>query len=284
VSILVRTVSELQERYQTLDGPAAQKREFRAVVMTMGALHDGHAALMDAARHVVGPQGTVVVTIFVNPRQFMPGEDFARYPRSLEDDLRVCAEHGVDVVLAPDVDEVYDDSVAPMNAGPLGAVLEGAIRPGHFDGVLTVVRRLLEMVDPGVAVFGEKDYQQLVLVRRMVAELNLPVTIVGVPTVRDEDGLALSSRNRYLDERQREKAAVLSRALREAKAVGAEGADAVVQSASRVFSEAGVEPDYVAVTGVNLDAPRRGEGRLLVAASIGSTRLIDNAAVELGGQ
>ncbi|WP_338316313.1 pantoate--beta-alanine ligase [Streptomyces bohaiensis] len=187
----------------------------RAVVMTMGALHRGHAALVAAARREAGPDGQVVVTVFVNPLQFGPGEDFDRYPRTLPDDLRIAGEAGADVVFAPAGDEVYPDGtpLVTLAAGPMGERLEGAHRPGHFDGVLTVVAKLLHLTDPDVALFGEKDAQQLALIRRMVRDLDFPVRTVGVPTVREEDGLALSSRNRYLSPTERRTALALSRAL-----------------------------------------------------------------------
>lgn len=282
MSRLVRTAPDLLAAYEQIGGRVAADRRHRAVVMTMGALHDGHVALMEAARHVVGADGAVVVTVFVNPRQFLPGEDLERYPRTLEADLDVCREHDVDLVFAPDVDVVYDGTVETIEAGALGSLLEGAIRPGHFTGVLTVVRRLLDLTDAGIAVFGEKDYQQLVLVRDMVQRLDLPVTVVSVPTVREQDGLAMSSRNRYLSGQERASATALSRALLTGASVAGEGSEAVVAAAMETLASAGVEPDYVAVTDPMLGAPHRGEARLLVAARIGQTRLIDNTAISLG--
>ncbi|MFD3540398.1 pantoate--beta-alanine ligase [Streptomyces sp. NPDC058662] len=187
----------------------------RAVVMTMGALHEGHATLVRTARELAGPQGQVVVTVFVNPLQFGAGEDLDRYPRSLGADVRVAEEASADVVFAPAVDEVYPggDPQVRIAAGPMGGRLEGATRPGHFDGMLTVVAKLLHLTRPDLALFGEKDAQQLALIRRMVTDLNFPVEVVGVPTVREEDGLALSSRNRYLSAPERRTALALSRAL-----------------------------------------------------------------------
>ena len=174
-------------------------------VPTMGALHEGHASLMARARDEVGDDGRVVVSIFVNPLQFGIGEDLERYPRSLDADLDLCEREAVDVVFAPDTEEVYPDGETrvTVSPGPLGDVLEGQVRPGHFRGVLTVVAKLFGLVQPDVAVFGEKDYQQLVLIRRMVADLCLPVEVVGAETQREDDGLALSSRNRFLDPEQR---------------------------------------------------------------------------------
>ncbi|GAA3039664.1 pantoate--beta-alanine ligase [Streptomyces glomeratus] len=187
----------------------------RAVVMTMGALHEGHATLIRAARQIAGPDGEVVVTVFVNPLQFGEGEDLERYPRTLDADLKVAAEAGADAVFAPSVDEVYPggEPQVRLSAGPMGERLEGAFRPGHFDGMLTVVAKLLHLTRPDVALFGQKDAQQLALIRRMVRDLNFGVEIVGVPTVRESDGLALSSRNRYLSPAERHTALALSRAL-----------------------------------------------------------------------
>ncbi|MFD6431641.1 pantoate--beta-alanine ligase [Streptomyces venezuelae] len=187
----------------------------RAVVMTMGALHDGHASLVRAARRVAGPEGEVVVTVFVNPLQFGAGEDLDRYPRTLEADIKIAEQAGADIVFAPSVDEVYPggEPQVRVGAGPMGTVFEGATRPGHFDGMLTVVAKLLHLTAPDVALFGQKDAQQLALIRRMVRDLNFPVEIVGVPTVREDDGLALSSRNRYLAPGERRTALALSQAL-----------------------------------------------------------------------
>ncbi|MBL1085611.1 pantoate--beta-alanine ligase [Streptomyces actinomycinicus] len=187
----------------------------RAVVMTMGALHEGHATLIRTAREIAGPDGEVVVTVFVNPLQFGAGEDLDRYPRTLDADLKLAEQSGADAVFAPSVDEVYPggEPQVRITAGPMGERLEGASRPGHFDGMLTVVAKLLHLTRPDAALFGQKDAQQLALIRRMVRDLNFGVEIVGVPTVREEDGLALSSRNRYLSPPQRRTALFLSRAL-----------------------------------------------------------------------
>ncbi|MGW3110426.1 pantoate--beta-alanine ligase [Streptomyces sp. NPDC001091] len=187
----------------------------RAVVMTMGALHEGHATLIRAAREIAGADGEVVVTVFVNPLQFGAGEDLDRYPRTLDADIALAGRAGADAVFAPAVDEVYPggEPQVRITAGPMGGRLEGATRPGHFDGMLTVVAKLLHLTRPDVALFGQKDAQQLALIRRMVRDLNFGVDIVGVPTVREEDGLALSSRNRYLAPEERATALALSRAL-----------------------------------------------------------------------
>ncbi|UKY55332.1 pantoate--beta-alanine ligase [Streptomyces inhibens] len=187
----------------------------RGVVMTMGALHEGHATLIRTARCRVGPQGQVVVTVFVNPLQFGAGEDLDRYPRTLDADVELATAAGADVVFAPSVDEVYPGGEPQIRiaAGPMGTLLEGASRPGHFDGVLTVVAKLLHLTAPDIAFYGQKDAQQLAVITRMAADLNFPVEIVGVPTVREDDGLALSSRNRYLASPERHTALALSAAL-----------------------------------------------------------------------
>ncbi|MFI6644486.1 pantoate--beta-alanine ligase [Streptomyces sp. NPDC050504] len=202
----VRTAAELE---------ALPRTGRRAVVMTMGALHEGHATLVRRARALAGPEGQVVVTVFVNPLQFGAGEDLDRYPRTLDADVELARAAGADLVFAPPVDEVYPggEPQVRITAGPMGERLEGASRPGHFDGMLTVVAKLLHLTRPDLALFGQKDAQQLALIRRMVRDLNFPVEIVGVPTVREEDGLALSSRNRYLSAAERRTALALSAAL-----------------------------------------------------------------------
>ena len=257
-----------------------------ALVPTMGALHAGHASLVADARGAVSPDDAVVVSVFVNPMQFGPGEDLARYPRTFEADLEVCAEQGADVVFAPSVEEVYPggDPQVTVAPGPLGSILEGATRPGHYTGVLTVVAKLFGLVRPDLAVFGQKDYQQLVLVRRMVDDLCMGVEVVGGTTVREATGLALSSRNAYLDAQERDAALALSRALLAGAGVGADGREAVLAAAHAVLGTApSVELDYLALTSTDLgDPPATGEARLLVAARVGSTRLIDNVAVHLG--
>ncbi|WP_055491982.1 pantoate--beta-alanine ligase [Streptomyces sp. TP-A0356] len=205
-TLLLRTADELHARV---------KHGRRAVVMTMGALHEGHATLIRAARQIAGPHGEVVVTVFVNPLQFGKGEDLDRYPRTLDADLKIAEQAGADAVFAPSVDEVYPggEPQVRISAGPMGERLEGSFRPGHFDGVLTVVAKLLHLTRPDAALFGQKDAQQLALIRRMVRDLNFGVEIIGVPTVREDDGLALSSRNRYLSPDERHAALALSRAL-----------------------------------------------------------------------
>ena len=258
-----------------------------ALVPTMGALHVGHAELVATARRAASPDDAVVVSIFVNPLQFAPGEDLDRYPRTLEADLEVCAEQGADLVFTPDVEEVYPggEPQVTVEPGPLGAELEGASRPGHFRGVLTVVAKLFGLVRPDDAVFGEKDYQQLVLVRRMADDLCMGVDVVGAATVREPNGLALSSRNAYLSESERMVAAVLPAALRAGAIAGPQGEDAVLTAAHAVLaSQFGVQLDYLALRSPDLSpAPASGDARLLVAARVGTTRLIDNVALELGG-
>ena len=262
------------------------------LVPTMGALHEGHASLLRVARERV-TDGPVVASIFVNPLQFGAGEDLDRYPRTLDADLKVCEREGVDVVFAPAVEEVYPGWPAQpqvtVEPGPLATVLEGRTRPGHFRGVLTVVAKLFGLVRPDLAVFGQKDYQQLVLIRRMVDDLCLGVEIVGGETQREPDGLALSSRNRYLDDEQRREAVVLSRALRAAQEAAAYGVDA--RSAPPAPSCA-PPPASTSTTWSITDArPRRAarrrhrrgtEARILVAARVGTTRLIDNLPLTIG--
>jgi pantoate--beta-alanine ligase len=257
-----------------------------ALVPTMGALHEGHASLVREARDRVGDRDAVVVSIFVNPMQFAPGEDLDRYPRTLEADLALCSREGATVVFAPGVDEVYPggEPLVTVDPGPLAAVLEGAARPTHFRGVLTVVAKLFGLVGPDLAVFGEKDYQQLTLVRRMVADLCLGIDVVGGETVREDGGLALSSRNRYLTDEQRTTARGLSAALRAGAAAAPAGPDAVRRAALAVLERTpGLGVDYLELTDPDLGpAPDSGAARLLVAARVGTTRLIDNVPLTLG--
>jgi pantoate--beta-alanine ligase len=256
-----------------------------ALVPTMGALHAGHAALVATARDAMRSRDAVVVSVFVNPLQFAPGEDLDRYPRTFDADLAVCAENGADIVFAPSVEEVYPggEPAVTVEPGPLGAVLEGATRPGHYRGVLTVVAKLFGLVRPDLAVFGQKDYQQLVLVRRMAADLCMGVEVVGAETVRESTGLALSSRNAYLGAPDRAAAVALSRALSAGASAGEQGPDAVVAAALAVLdAEPALQVDYLALTAPDLGPPpASGQGRLLVAAVVGGTRLIDNTAVQL---
>ncbi|NLU75441.1 pantoate--beta-alanine ligase [Streptomyces sp. HNM0575] len=328
------------------DGAATARR--RAVVMTMGALHAGHAALVRTARESVGPHGQVVVTVFVNPLQFGPSEDLDRYPRTLDADLVMAEEAGADVVFAPSVAEVYPETAGPgatrgpasgsghrngsgtgsgdrtsgpqvrIAAGPMGDRFEGAHRPGHFDGVLTVVAKLLHLTAPDIALYGQKDAQQLALIRRMVTDLNFPVEIVAVPTVRESDGMALSSRNRYLSPEERQTGLALSRALFAARdALPDGGADVALAAARTVLDEAEhreppLHVDYLALIdpsdftdltefpgrteaggrtegtgrteagGRTEVTGRTGEAVLAVAGRVGGTRLIDNIPLPLG--
>jgi len=278
VTELVHTRKELAAARDRLTGTVG-------VVMTMGALHSGHETLLRAAREQADH---VIVTIFVNPLQFGPNEDFDRYPRTLDADLEVCRRAGADVVFAPAVVDMYPDGqpAVRVNPGPLGEDLEGLSRPGFFHGVLTVVLKLLQLTRPDLAFFGEKDYQQLTLVRRMVRDLDVPVQIVGVPTVREPDGLALSSRNRYLSAEERAAALSLSAALRAGAEAAGRGADAgaVLAAAHRAFDSGtpGARLDYLVLTDADLEpGPVAGPARLLIAAWVGTTRLIDNTAIQL---
>jgi pantoate--beta-alanine ligase len=276
--VIVRTRAQLAAARDAMSGRVA-------VVMTMGALHAGHTALMDeASRHA----DFVIATIFVNPLQFGAGEDLDRYPRTFDADVEACGAHGVDVIFAPGVEDMYPpgEQVETMRSGELGQRLEGAIRPTHFDGMLTVVAKLLKLTRPDLAVFGEKDAQQLALIRRMVAELAMPVEIIGVKIVREADGLALSSRNRYLDPAQHEAALALSQALRVGVERAADGLEAARAAVAEVLAAAsGVVVDYLAVvdekTWQDADDTTRA-ARILVAGRLGSTRLIDNVSVVLG--
>ena len=269
---VARTLPELQA--------ALAGRDDVVLVPTMGALHDGHRALLRAARESAG---TVVMSLFVNPAQFAPGEDFARYPRDESADFAIAGEEGADVVFAPDAATVYPPGfTTAVDPGPLGDELEGRSRPGHFRGVATVVTRLFGLVRPRRAFFGEKDFQQLVIVRRVARDLALGVEVVGVPTVRATDGLALSSRNRFLSAAERERATSLSHGLTgaaELYAAGERDADRLLAAAR---SRLALTPDY-------LELRRRDDlgpydpshsAVLLVAAVLGTTRLIDNRSLE----
>lgn len=275
---VVHARSELQQVLEQTPGK-------RSVVMTMGALHDGHLELVRLAKQ---RSDVVVVTIFVNPLQFGPGEDFAEYPRTLDADIERLRAVDVDVVFAPNAAEIYPDGEPEVHvqAGRLGELWEGGTRPGHFDGVLTVVAKLLHLVSPDVAVFGQKDAQQLLVIRRMVADLNFPVEIVGGPIVRAPDGLALSSRNAYLGQEDRARALSLWTAISTAQEKVSLGAEAVREAALAVLSETDeLDVDYLALvdpqTLVEVESNYQGEAFLLVAARVGSTRLIDNAVLRL---
>lgn len=259
-----------------------------ALVPTMGALHEGHRSLIRRASELADH---VVVSIFVNPLQFGPTEDLKRYPRPLDADFVICADENAAAVFAPATNEMFGQAPqVSVDPGPIGSVLEGATRPGHFAGVLTVVTKLLNLVQPDVAVFGQKDAQQLALITRMVTDLDLPVRIEAAPTVRDPDGLAMSSRNRYLSAAERETALALPRALRAGAAQARAGAAAVGHHARQILDAAmNTQPplrlDYLALVDPQsfseVGADHRGPAVLAVAACIGDTRLIDNLQVDL---
>ena len=306
--VLLRTKADLAAARPGLPAPVV-------LVPTMGALHHGHRALLRAARAAAGPSGRVIVSIFVNPLQFRPGEDLDRYPRTLDDDLAMCAQEGVRAVFAPSAAEIYPGGPpqVTVDPGPAGQVFEGEFRPGFFGGVLTVVLKLFHLVRPDVAVFGEKDAQQLALVRRLVADTNLGVTIEAVPTVRDPDGLATSSRNRYLSAADREVALTLPRALRagQARVVAEAGPEAAAEASPEAAAEAGPEAaagnanraaaalaaarevlcgepalavDYVAVVDPRtFGPPGPGPALIVAAVTVAGTRLIDNVPVALTG-
>jgi len=268
---------------------AAAKKEGKrvALVPTMGALHEGHVALVRAA---CSRADYVAVSVFVNPTQFGPGEDFAAYPRNIGHDLELLAAEGVDLVFSPSVETMYEpDAQVTVQPGPLADVWEGASRPGHFAGVCTVVTKLIATFRPDLAFFGEKDYQQLVVIKRLVQDLDLPVRVVGVPTVREHDGLALSSRNVNLSPEERRAATVLYRALRTAEtlALGGENDPAALADAMRgiVADEPLAKLDYAAVVDpVTLaEASDTAQpARAIIAARVGTTRLIDNMAIVFG--
>ncbi len=282
---------------RTKIGIAAARRVMRepvVLVPTMGALHEGHRALLRRGRELAGSRGSLVVSIFVNPLQFGPGTDLDRYPRPRADDLAICAEEDVSVVFAPLAGQIYPSAqTITVDPGPAGQVLEGAFRPGFFTGVLTVVLKIVNLVSPDVAVFGQKDAQQVFLVKRMVAELNLDLDIDAVPTVRDPDGLAASSRNGYLSPADRITALALSRALFAGAGAAAEGKDAVLRAASAELARAAAaDPplftDYLElvdpVTFGTLTHGYEGPATLLVAGTVGKTRLIDNLPLTLASR
>jgi pantoate--beta-alanine ligase len=281
--IVATTRAELWAARETMPGPFA-------LVPTMGALHDGHRALLRRARELAGQRGTVVVSIFVNPLQFGPNEDLDRYPRTLQEDLKVCAAEQAGLVFAPGPREMYpDEQLVTVDPGPAGEILEGEFRPGFFRGVLTVVLKLFSLVRPDIAVFGQKDAQQLALVRQMASDFALGIEIEAVPTVRAADGLALSSRNKYLSSPQRAVAPLLHKALAAGAAAGAGGPGAVLDAAQGVLAKAGgaLTMDYLALVDRETYAPVRnndfsGPATLAIAARLGTTRLIDNVTVEVG--
>jgi pantoate--beta-alanine ligase len=281
--IVATTRAELTAAREKVTSPVV-------LVPTMGALHEGHRALLRRARELAGPAGTLAVSIFVNPLQFGPNEDLDKYPRTLPEDLEICEAERVDLVFAPSGAEMYPQpQVVTVDPGPAGDILEGEFRPGFFRGVLTVVLKLFSLVRPDIAVFGQKDAQQLAMVRRMVADFALGIGIEVVPTVRDPDGLALSSRNRYLSSAERKVAPVLHQALSAGEAAAARGPRAALDAASTVVSDvpALLDVDYIALVEAGTYEPVRNEdfsgpATLAIAARLGATRLIDNMPVRVG--
>jgi pantoate--beta-alanine ligase len=278
----VQTIRQLADLRNAIAGFRAAGERV-ALVPTMGALHAGHMALVEAARRHAD---RIVASIFVNPKQFGPNEDFAQYPRKELADSTMLKKAGVDLLWMPPVEAMYPDGFATnVSVTGVSEVLEGAQRPGHFDGVATVVAKLFNQVRPDVALFGEKDFQQLAVIRRMAGDLDMGIEIVGVPTQRDDDGLALSSRNAYLLPEDRARAVALPRALGAAERTIAEGGDpaAALAQALDTLAVAGFDVDYVAlVDAETLASPSEDRPmRLLAAARIGSTRLIDNVAVNM---
>jgi pantoate--beta-alanine ligase len=280
--IVARTRNGLAAARRTLGSPVV-------LVPTMGALHEGHRALIRRARELAGPDGSVVVSVFVNPLQFGAGEDLDRYPRTLLADVLIAAEEGADLVFAPPAVQMYPrPQLVTVDPGPVGRILEGESRPGHFSGVLTVVAKLLQLTRPDAAVFGEKDAQQLALVRRMAQDVDLGVEIVGLPTVRDPDGLAISSRNRFLSPAERQTALLLPAALRAGQEAAHAGPAAVLKAAGEILATIADPPlrlDYLALvdpdTFEEAGEDYAGPARLLVAARVGTTRLIDNTPLSL---
>lgn len=277
---LIRDIASLRDILFTLRAGGGRI----ALVPTMGALHEGHMSLVREARNHADH---VVASIFVNPAQFGPNEDLDAYPRQEAQDAAMLEAEGVALLWAPSVAEIYPDGfVTSISVGGVSEPLEGAHRPGHFDGVATVVCKLLNQVGPDVALFGEKDYQQLAVIRRMVRDLDLPVTIIGVPTARAEDGLALSSRNAYLSAAERAAAAELPRAMRDgvARIEAGEDVETVLATIRQCLEQAGFGPiDYVALCNSETLSETRninGPARLLIAARLGKTRLIDNFPVK----
>jgi pantoate--beta-alanine ligase len=275
----VRTIAELRAALAAAPRPVG-------LVPTMGAFHDGHLSLMRAAR---GQNATVVVSLFVNPAQFGPTEDLAAYPRDEARDLQLAEAEGVDFLFAPAVEEVYPDGFdTTVEVGDLTGPLDGAARPGHFKGVTTVVTKLFNIVGPDAAYFGQKDAQQALVIHKLVRDLNVPVRIEVCPTVRERDGLAMSSRNAYLSAEERKRALALSRALRAAERtvdLGALDAAAVIDAARGELDAAGIEPEYLelrSATDLSLAERVNGSTLLAVAARVGRARLIDNTMLKGG--
>ena len=278
---IIRSIAELRKARRDLQGTLA-------LVPTMGALHEGHLTLV---REGLARADTVAATIFVNPLQFGPTEDLARYPRQEEQDLALLSQEGCGLVWLPTPDQLYPAGFSTsVSVAGVSERWDGAARPGHFEGVATVVAKLLIACQPDVALFGEKDFQQLAVIRRMVADLGLPVEIVGVPTVRDSDGLALSSRNAYLSPEQRGRALTLPRSLAlaaERVAAGAPVAEALAEAQAALLANGFSKVDYLALVDADSLEPldrRSDRMRLIAAAVIGTTRLIDNLPVASGTQ
>jgi len=281
----------LKTRKELSDWIAERRHRDRVLVPTMGALHRGHTSLFDRAASLAGESGDLLATIFVNPTQFGPNEDFDAYPRQLEDDLAQCQAHAVTAVFAPTPDEVYEvDASIAITESKLSRQLCGASRPGHFDGVCLVVAKLFLLTQPSTAIFGEKDFQQLAIIRRLVRDLNFPIEIIGAETVREADGLAMSSRNAYLSAENREQAPIIQQTLAAtAHAIALGEVKSPVEALERMQSEIGNTPgakiDYLAaVDAFTLEALTEfGDApiRLLAAVFFGKTRLIDNVGVAL---
>jgi pantoate--beta-alanine ligase len=265
--------------------PARDWAKVRVLVPTMGALHKAHGELIRIARQKAGKEGEVAVSIFVNPLQFEPGSDYEHYPRPEKDDAEFCRQVGVDLLFQPNVAEMYaDDRSVFVEENSLSTLLEGKSRPGHFRGVCTVVAKLFNILEPDVAVFGEKDFQQLAIIRRMVRDLNYQIDLVSVPTVREEDGLACSSRNAYLNFEERKQAAVLRRTLLAAKGSAKKNATEIVDLARKTIGTAPLARiDYIELIDANTLQPInsvKSNSLLALAVYFGKTRLIDN--IELG--
>ena len=274
------------ETLAVLVSTARQQGKSISFVPTMGALHDGHLSLVEIAHQ---QSDFVVVSIFVNPLQFGANEDFEKYPRTLQADAEKLASANVDVLFAPDVDDVYPNgNQITQHAGPVGETFEGRIRPGHFDGMLTVVARLFDLIKPDISIFGNKDAQQLFLIRRMVESSNHrwnAMQIIGAPIIREEDGLAMSSRNRYLSIDEREQAQKISRALRAAEATQGHAAARLTAAEQVMATAPAVRLDYVALvnpaTFEPIEAGFVGRALLIIAAQVGGTRLIDNQSISI---
>ena len=280
------TITHTHEKLSEAVYNLAKEGKRIALVPTMGALHEGHMSLVATAR---AHADAVVMSIFVNPTQFAPNEDFAQYPRTFEQDVALAKAAGVDVIYAPDVADMYGSSCETIiTTGRLGTLLCGKTRPGHFNGVATVVTKLFNRVMPHVAVFGEKDFQQLAVIRQLVDDLDCPIEIVGAPTLRELDGLAMSSRNRYLSADQRKAAAKLYETLRllSQRLLSGQEVEKTLMEGRSLLKYAGFALDYLELCDSDTLEPQailQQPARLLVAAVLGSTRLIDNIAVEEEG-